>query len=179
MSFQLQKFILLWGGLWLLLLPFVFSIPVFHEVNKYRLDGGQCPLNTLRDAQCPQICVARLEDCPKDLTPTCPKNQVHCFDGTCAKKCPLQPNPCLCNRRSYPHIEENGERKTPIPCLPSPLVDIPNYNYLNRSAQFHDICADVIGVDSSSISEWGAPLNESPVWLECPVIDDNAEFTFM
>ncbi|KAJ1955536.1 hypothetical protein IWQ62_005508, partial [Dispira parvispora] len=147
--------------------------------NKYQLNGEQCPLNTFRDAQCPRICVARLDDCPKDLIPTCPKNQVPCFDGTCAKKCPQQPNPCLCNQKSYPYIGENGERETPIPCLPSPLVDISHYNYRNRSAQFQSACADEIGVDATSISEWGSSLTESPVWLECPVVDDNAEFTFL
>ncbi|KAJ1979257.1 hypothetical protein H4R34_002902, partial [Dimargaris verticillata] len=160
---------------WELVAP-IEAIPALHDVNKYTLDGGICPLSTRVETPCPLLCVADPNDCPTAIQPDCARGQTYCQDGVCRESCPKTvTNPCHCGRDLYGWTKD-GEEITLVPCLTSPLVDVPEYNYRNKTLQIEAVCAEELG--ANDVDAYGIiPVSNRGVWLQCPEVNDNASFT--
>ncbi|KAJ1972606.1 hypothetical protein H4R35_004582, partial [Dimargaris xerosporica] len=163
--------LVVWG-----LIASIEAIPALHEVNKYTLDGGLCPLSTRVETPCPLLCVTDPNDCPEAIQPDCPRGQTYCQDGVCRESCPKTViNPCHCGSDSYGRTKD-GEEITLVPCLTSPLVDVPEYDYRNKTLQIEAVCAEQLGI--TNVDAYGIiPVSNRGVWLECPEVNDNVAFT--
>ncbi|KAJ1926895.1 hypothetical protein IWQ60_003410 [Tieghemiomyces parasiticus] len=151
-------------------LTLVSASPIFNTPNQFGLDGKVCPRFPRRNVNCPQICVSDLADCPKSLQPACPPGERFCANGECARECPADlVNPCQCGGIPYP----TGDRL--VPCRRTPTIDIPAFNFANRTAQTHDACG--VAINDTRILDYGA-LPIGPLWLDCPSPGDDQSFTF-
>ncbi|RKP37586.1 E1-E2 ATPase-domain-containing protein [Dimargaris cristalligena] len=147
-----------------------WAIPVFNEPNKWDLNGNQCPLYPKRDVPCPLVCVTDLTECPSSLQPNCPPGESFCLDGSCATTCPAAlPNPCLCGETAYLGAGQL------LPCRTPPIIDIPSWDYLNKTALVQGACGQAI--DQLGLLSYGATPT-APIWLDCPIPGNNASFNF-
>ncbi|KAJ1974536.1 hypothetical protein H4R35_003562 [Dimargaris xerosporica] len=82
-------------------------------------------------------------------------------------------SPCHCGASSY------GTERDMIlwPCRESPMADIPDYSFHNRTAQLHSACANALHVDGVAL--YGMqPVPRQGMWLGCPNPVAQAAFTF-
>ena len=74
-----------------------FKQSLIELVTQFRFNGSVCPIPMRTNVSCPPICVTQLSDCPLSLSPSCPKDQIYCQDGTCRVSCTGVKSICSCS----------------------------------------------------------------------------------
>ncbi|KAJ9077626.1 hypothetical protein DSO57_1015054 [Entomophthora muscae] len=145
-------------GLFFLFLGHVLSIPAFHTVNDFDLDGQVCPLPDMFNYKCSPLCVKSLDLCPFEVRLQCKEGLSACLDGTCQTSCNGRPNVCAC---------QAGQPSSFVPCATGTLVDIKYFNGSNKKSQVSQACSEHLQV---SFLPWSEEVEskDDAYWAECP-----------
>ncbi|KAJ2703883.1 hypothetical protein FB645_003760, partial [Coemansia sp. IMI 203386] len=156
-----------------LVVPLARSAQLWHDVNRYDVNGNECKLRDMSGVVCSQLCVQSLDNCPTSLQPDCPDGQSFCADGQCHDECTdeIQAlNPCHCSRSGSKLPSQAADL---VPCMSSPNVTIREFHPWKPENDIRSTCGDAVGIvdQSASVGVWGKMWiggDITALWAECP-----------
>ncbi|KAI0244014.1 hypothetical protein L0F63_003763, partial [Massospora cicadina] len=135
-----------------------FGIPSFHTVNDVSTDGSTCPLQTLFNQECPQLCVKDRKLCPSATLKVCFGGMELCQDGECHPTCANLSNPCACGLESFGYLPCGKLARSTVANL------VPEFRLQNITAA----CSRTLRLKPESYEFWSETPTRDALWLSCP-----------
>ncbi|KAJ9074597.1 hypothetical protein DSO57_1004737 [Entomophthora muscae] len=146
------------GAALVALLHHALAIPSFHKVNGVFVDGSTCPLQSIFNQECPQLCVRDTKSCPQGTLKTCEVGTTLCQDGGCHSSCDGLINPCACGLSSYNYV----------PCGNLVRSNVNHFMPEFRMENITSSCSNTLKIPAGSFESWTEIPTKPNVWLVCP-----------